>query len=157
MKYRILAHEELLALEKELIAFLIVNGVHSEEWEKLNKDEPQKATELIQVFSDTVLQKVYEKIQFLEWRSDNICMVYSLQKEWIELIIIKSKNNSSVKLNSAENIHIALTDNWHELELFHSSKKYDEDRELFIHKLIEKECLISNELFWSQLKQLIKV
>ncbi|WP_430405394.1 DUF6495 family protein [Fluviicola sp.] len=43
MKYRILSDEELQHLEGDLKAFLIINGVHGEEWAKLNQEDPQKA------------------------------------------------------------------------------------------------------------------
>ena len=37
MKYRCLTDEELKELEPEFKQFLIVNHVHAEEWEELNK------------------------------------------------------------------------------------------------------------------------
>ena len=38
-KYRRLTIEELQNLEKEFISFLVVNGIPSEDWEQIKKDE----------------------------------------------------------------------------------------------------------------------
>ena len=66
MKYRTLKEDELLGLEEEFKQFLIVNGIHNDEWVKMNQEETDKAVELVNIFSDTVLQTVYEKIKFID-------------------------------------------------------------------------------------------
>jgi hypothetical protein len=43
MKYRRLTQEELTHLEGDLKAFLIINGIEGEAWEKLNQESPEKA------------------------------------------------------------------------------------------------------------------
>ena len=83
MKYRILSQEELELLEDDLKAFLIVNGIHGDEWREMNKSNPVKAVELVELFSDTVLQKVYDKIRFIEHRSPKSCMVFHLKEDKI--------------------------------------------------------------------------
>lgn len=50
-----LTEEELSHFSEELKHFLIVNGIHAEEWEMMNRQNPEKACELVGVFSDTVL------------------------------------------------------------------------------------------------------
>jgi len=45
MKYRILTADELVHFEEELKQFLIVNGVHGDEWEKMNRETPERAVE----------------------------------------------------------------------------------------------------------------
>ena len=82
MKYRMLTADELVPFEEELKQFLIVNGVHGDEWEQMNRDTPEKAIELVELFSDTVLQKVYEKIEFLEFRSVDSCLVFHCLSEY---------------------------------------------------------------------------
>ena len=57
MKYRYLTPEELQLFEDELIQFLIVNGIDGPEWEKINKTNPDKARELVGLFSDVVIHR----------------------------------------------------------------------------------------------------
>ena len=50
MKYRILTDEELAPLADEFKHFLIVNGVHTEEWVRINSNSPQKAEVVVTEF-----------------------------------------------------------------------------------------------------------
>jgi hypothetical protein len=151
MKYRILSNEELSHLEEDFKHFLIVNGVHAEEWEALNKEDVEKAIQLVELFSDTVLQKVYEKIEYLEFRSIDTCMVFHLLKDKIELISIHRQGNNELDLSTAESIHDALKNNADKVTFFKTEKKYSKNRELEIHEMIEQGCLLSSSQFWTAL------
>lgn len=155
MKYRVLTNEELLPLEEDLKAFLIVNGVDSSLWEKMNENEPHKAVELIEIFSDVVLQKVYEKIRFLERRSKSNCLVFKLGTDAVELISLQLKPESTCDLSTPESIHDALTHHSTEISYFKTSKKYNSEREVEIHQLIESGCVLSNEAFWILLEKVL--
>lgn len=151
MKYRILSNEELSHLEEDFKHFLIVNGVHAEEWEALNKNDVEKAVQLVEVFSDTVLQKVYEKIEYLEFRSVDTCMVFHLSEDKIELISIHRKAESAADLSTIESIHDALKNNAEQLTFFKTEKSYSKNREAEIHDMIEQGCLLSSSQFWTAL------
>lgn len=151
MKYRILTDDELTYLEEDLKHFLIVNGVHAEEWERLNKEDKEKAIQLVEIFSDSVLQKVYEKISFVEFRSVDTCMVFNCLPDKMELITIQKKANSAVDLSTPESIHAALTKSPSDLEFFKTEKKYSDVRENEIHQLMEQGCFNSSKEFWDTL------
>ena len=63
MKYRCLTDEELKELEQEFKHFLISNNVYTEEWEKLNKKKDKRVQELVELFSDVVLDKALKNIK----------------------------------------------------------------------------------------------
>lgn len=151
MKYRILTDEELEVLAEDLKHFLIVNGVHDEEWREMNISDIPKATSLVELFSDTVLQKVYEKLQFIEHRTASSCMVFKLDKDKIELISLNKKPDSGVDLSTPESIHAALTQNPEELTFFKSEKNYSKEREAEIHEMLEQGCVNSTKDFWDAL------
>lgn len=155
MKYRILSDEELSHLEEDFKQFLIVTGVHAEEWEEMNKTDVQKAIQLVEVFSDTVLQKVYEKIAYLEFRSSDSCMVFNFGPSSVKLISIQRKPESSVDLSTPESIHNALANASKELSFFRSEKQYIISREEEIHKMIEQGCYISSAEFWDLLTEVL--
>jgi hypothetical protein len=155
MKYRILSDEELQHLEGDLKAFLIINGIHGEEWAKLNREEPQKAIELVGLFSDQVLQTVYEKVKFLEHRTPDSCLVFHFGENEQELIAIQKKHGSSVDLSTVEGIHTALTKTPADLSFFTSKKNYNDPREQEIHRLIEQGAVLSDSGFWNSLKEII--
>ncbi|MEJ6777280.1 MAG: DUF6495 family protein [Crocinitomicaceae bacterium] len=155
MKYRMLTGEELEVLAEELKHFLIVNGVHDEEWREMNVLDIPKAKSLVALFSDTVLQKVYEKIQYIEYRSEASCLAFKLDKERIQLISLNGKAESNIDLSTPESIHSALVNNSSQVTLFKSDKAYKKERELEIHKMIEQGCSNSTKEFWDLLCKII--
>lgn len=152
MKYRMLSEEELQIFEEDLKQFLIVNGVHNDEWVEMNASNPEKARGLVGLFSDSVLQKVYEKLRFIEHRSNSSCMVFHLLEDKIELISINAKGDE-VDLSSPEGIHEALVQKSDALTFFQSEKKYSKTREIEIHEMLMQGCVNSSEAFWMQLKK----
>ena len=152
MKYRMLSDEELEIFEEDLKQFLIVNGVHGDEWEAMNKSQPEKAIELVGLFSDSVLQKVYEKIKFIEHRSEKSCMVFNLLEDKIDLISINAKYDT-VNLSTPEGVHEALVSQTDKLTFFQSTKSYAKVREDEIHEMLMQGCVNSSEAFWKQLKK----
>lgn len=156
MKYRILTHEELSHLEEDLKHFLIVHGVHGDEWQRINQEEPSKAVQLVEIFSDTVLQKVYEKLGYLEFRSEQTCMVFKFGQNEVQLISIQRKQGSLIDLSTPESIHEALKKSLADLDFFYSKKEYSASREAEIYQMLEQGCLLSSQEFWDLLIQLIK-
>lgn len=155
MKYRMLSTEELEVLAEDFKHFLIVNGVHSEEWEAMNQKQPDQALALVELFSDTVLQKVYEKLRFVELRTKESCLVFKLGVEEIDLISLSAKAGADVDLSTPESIHEALSKKAGLLSFFKSKKRYNEEREMEIHTLIEQGCVPSTESFWDALTSVV--
>lgn len=154
MKYRILTKEEMQIFDEDFKHFMITNGVTNEEWIEMNISDIPKATALVELFSDTVLQKVYEKLQFIEFRSEDACMIFHCKKENMELISLNKKSGSS-NLSTPESIHEALSKNPDELSIFKTEKAYNESRENEMHQLFEKGCFVSSQEFWDALEVLI--
>lgn len=154
MKFRMLSKEEMQIFDEDFKYFLIANGVSNEEWLEMNRSNVEKATRLVELFSDSILQKVYEKIRFVEHRSEDSCMVFKLNEKNIELISINRKSDI-VSLNSPESIHEALTKFPMELTMFKTEKKYNGVREEEIHDMIAQGCVNSSEAFWILLEKLI--
>jgi len=147
-----LTNEELTHLEEDLKQFLIVHGIHAKEWEEMNRDYPDQATQLVGLFSDTVLQKVYEKLRFIEHRTSSSCMVFKLSDDQIEMISINAKKDA-VDLSTPEGIHDALVNNSELLTFFKSAKNYSKNREEEIHEMLMQGCVNSSEAFWMQLSK----
>ena len=156
MKYRILTSEELEIFAEDFKHFLIVNGVHNEEWVEMNKTDVEKATQFVELFSDTVLQKVYEKLKFIEHRSATSCMVFKLGAEEIELVSINVKEGASADLSTPESIHQALVKAADQLTFFKTKKKYAKQREDEIHQMLQQGCVNSSEAFWMSLEKVMK-
>lgn len=154
-KYRFLNDEELRHLEVEFKQFLIVNQVYAGEWEDLNRDTPDKALELAGLFSDQVLQRVYEKIRFLERRSTDSCFVFRFDDEQAHLKVMQAKEGSPADLSTPESIHEALQRHFDKLSFYKSSKKYSLKREEEIHRTLSQGASVSTSGFWEMLEKII--
>ena len=155
MKYRMLTTEEMEIFNEDFKHFAIANGVSNEEWLEMNQSDPEKATKLVGLFSDTVLQKVYEKLKFIEHRSPSSCLVFKLNESDIDLISLNRKSEN-VDLSTAESIHDALVNNPSELTIFRSKKNYSKVREEEIHEMLSQGCVNSSEAFWIMLEKVIE-
>lgn len=151
MKYRCLTDDELELLADDLKRFLIVNGVHAEEWEHMNKVNPRKAVQLVELFSDTVLDKVYSKIEYLEHRSPEACLVFHFDDAKVELISIQRNQDAKLDLSTPENIHEALSKQADQLTFFKTEKPYTKERNSEIHQMIVQGCFVSTKDFWDAL------
>lgn len=152
MKYRILHNDELQHLEEELKQFLIVNGIHAEEWERINQEDPDLAIELVELFSDAVLQQVYEKLKYLELRSPNNLLVFYFGSKMAEVISITVKTGTTSDLSTPESIHRALSQETAQLLWTSSVRENLEHREKEIHQLLQSGAVASTEQFWKALK-----
>lgn len=150
-----LTTEEMEIFNEDFKHFAIANGVSNEEWVEMNQSDPEKATKLVGLFSDTVLQKVYEKLKFIEHRSSSSCLVFKLNESDIDLISLNRKSEK-VDLSSAESIHDALVKNPSELSIFRSKKNYSKVREEEIHEMLSQGCVNSSEAFWIMLEKVIE-
>jgi hypothetical protein len=155
MRFRILNDEELKALEQEFIQFLVVNHVYAEEWKQINQSEPDKAIQLVELFSDQVLLKVYEKIQYLEFRSKDSLILFYCGNQKIALISVQSKDDK-IDLSTAESIHEALTSQVENLTFFKNERVYTMTREDEIHRLIDKGCIVSTADFWNAMNEAVR-
>ncbi len=142
MKYRCLTNDELNELENEFKHFLISNNVYTEEWEKLNKTKSPKVQELVEMFSDIVLDKALKNIRFLEHITANDIKSFKCDEDQMVLIGITSKNK---KIDFTKH---TLADFADELDIFKTSKNYHKERELEVFELLQSGCsLIDEERF----------
>jgi hypothetical protein len=155
MKYRTLTHEELSHFEEDLKAFLIIHGIDGPLWEKMNQETPEKAVELVELFSDVILQRVYEHISFLEFRSPDSFAVLHLENEQQSLILVKSLDTAAADLSTPESIQQALSMQLSKLEFFRSTRSYPSTREMAVHQLLDQGCVISNNSIWEALENLL--
>jgi hypothetical protein len=156
MKFKILSKDDLSHLEEELKHFLIANGVSNEEWISMNENNPDKAIDLVELFSDVVYQKVFEQLKFVEHQSTSALLVFKCDKEEIQLIGINVKPGMEGDLSTPDNIQNTMTKHQDSLEIFRSTKPYTKEREIEVFEMVESGCVNSHEAFWMQLEKLFK-
>ena len=131
MKYRCLTDDELKELEEEFKLFLIANNVYTQEWEKLNKSKDKRVLQLVEQFSDIVLEKALSKICYIEHLTSKDIKSFKCEKDKMILIGITSKNQSTDFTKDK------LSDIKDDLSIFKTNKSYLKQREMEVFELIQ--------------------
>ena len=92
-------------------------------------------------------------MQYVEFRSENSCIVFELGKENMRLISLNRKPESTISLATPESIHEALTQHVDQLDIYQSTKNYTQERESEVHQLLTQGCVPSSKDFWTSLEQ----
>ena len=65
-------------LKEEFTQFLIIQGIHNDEWTELNKNDPKKHCKLLQFLVTLYLEKSYSKVKYLEYKSKSFFSVFEI-------------------------------------------------------------------------------
>ena len=149
MSFRKLTEDELEELKEEFVQYLVANGVDALLWEQLKKDDTEKAEFFVQQFSNIVLRKSLEKIEYLEHRTPSDVKLFYCGKETIDLIALKS---SVVDLTNMAEFN---TEDFKDIEIFKATKPYSKNREIELFEMTEKGCQITSHTLYDLLKPMV--
>jgi ACT domain-containing protein len=158
MKYRRLSKEELEELKEEFIKYLAVNTVTADDWKKIQTEDIARGEDLIDTFSDMVMEKALKNIKYLEHRSDTSLMLFKCEAEEMVLTGINLTKNIGVDFNDPKSVEILISTGTVEdgvLSHFSSIKKYDKAREVEIFDLTNTGCLVVTEEYYTKLTDLL--
>ena len=108
MKYRRLTLEELNDMETEFVRFLVSNTVTADDWEKIKKENPERAEGLIEIFSDIVFDKVLEKVKYVEHRSRYDIKTFRCLEDKIELLGLKVSSVAGIDFTQNQTLENML-------------------------------------------------
>lgn len=92
LKYRRLSPEELNALEDEFVKFLAAQSITAPDWVKIKKENANKQNELIDLFSNIVMERVLSSIEYLEISTQDEIRVFKMEEERGRLVGLSFKN-----------------------------------------------------------------
>jgi hypothetical protein len=160
MKYRRLTNDELAELETEFVRFLVSNTVTGDDWEKIKKENQERAEGLIEIFSDIVFEKTISKVEYLEMKTPKDLKIFRCNKEEIELMGLKVEGESDLDFTqdiSPEEMMVKLQSSDANLQLYSANKKYkDDDRLQEIFQMMQWGSLISEGKLFHLLRTLKK-
>jgi hypothetical protein len=148
MKYRRLTTDELQELENEFILFLSSNQVTAPEWTTIKAEQPEKADELIDLFSDIVFENTLAKIEYLEYKEPKDIKTFHCQEDKIVMLgmIVEGESNIDfTKETSPDQMMGQMKLSGARLKLYQAEKAYSPNREDELFKMLESGCLISKE------------
>jgi hypothetical protein len=149
MKYRRLSLEELQSMEKEFIEYLASNSITGDDWQSLKRDQPEKAEERIEHFSDIVFEKVLSNIQLLEHRTKSEISYLKFNAEQVDMIGVKLEGESNIDFtqNEAADEMIAKAQAANvKLSVFSTERIYKkEERNLEVFKHLQMNMMICED------------
>lgn len=152
MKYRRLNEEELAEMEPEFIKFLASNGIPGDEWEKIKTTQADRMNELVDQFSDMVMERALMNIEFLEHLSPKNLKAFYCLKDKIVMIGIDIDENDTMDFTKPETLKALVEKETASLPLkiFKTEKQYEGIREEEIYAMLKNGCgIITKERFES--------
>jgi hypothetical protein len=83
MKYRRLTSEELEQLQDNFIRFLAAQSITGMDWTTMKTANPERAEELIEQFSDVVIEKTLHNVEYLEYKEKQDMKMFHCQEDKI--------------------------------------------------------------------------
>ena len=146
MKYRRLTEAELDEVEPQFVRFLASNQITADDWKKLKTESPDKVERLIEIFSDTVFDKVLEDVEYLEFKTPHDLKAFHFSEDKTVMNGLKVEGETEVDLTeqmSPQQLSQQLQLTGAKLKLYTAEKEYKESRKMEIFKLMEGGALIS--------------
>ncbi len=155
-KFRQLTDEELQELEKEFVQFLCANTVTADDWVKVKEEEPERAHQLIDMFSDVVMEKALTNIKYLEHRQEKELMLFHCKEESMELIGLNVPADADVDLREPASVQ-AYVENSEDggLSVFKVEKPYAKSREEEMFDMTNTGCLVSDGALFYLLEKMV--
>ncbi len=152
-KYRLLSSDELKALEKEFVEYLVVNGITADEWERLKKEENDKALQITDLFSDVVVEGALRKIKFINlYTSETVQAIQCLEDRMIMMAVKREDETLDLLTRTAFELrHIKEG----RISIYKGQKKYDSDRQKVIFDMTQKGYEVSDGQLFKQLALLV--
>lgn len=131
LKYRRLSLGELQDMEAEFIRFLAANTVTGSDWQKTKEESPEKAEQLIELFSDIVFEKILDGVQYLEVKSPQDFKTFHCLEEKILLLGLRVSGDSAIDFTqnqSPAEMMEQVKKTGAQLQLYQAEKSYQPDR-----------------------------
>jgi len=146
--YRRLSNAELEELKDEFIKFLSANTITGPDWKKMKTENKEKAEALIDTFSDIVMQKVLEKVEYVEHREPKTWWVFHCKKESIIMLHITSEEGADIDFTDTATLQQI---DQVPISVHRAEKDYNSTREKEVFDMIQKGCSITDDRLFKML------
>ena len=148
MRFRRLTKEELFALETEFKQFLIIHELYDEEWRALAENDPNKAEQFIELFSDLVLHKVFDEVSFLVHFTSHLVSFFDVRESVLKAYHFKYLGPDTIE--NEYDLKNILLEQFDQIELFKGEKSKEKDKADEVYALIRKGSEICTESLFQE-------
>lgn len=151
MKYRKLTINELQELEDEFVKYLVINSITADDWVKIKENEPEKAERLIELFSDSVFERILRNINFLDYRGKKELYTYQCLQDKMILVGMTAEAGSEADFSDPGFLKKAADRAPKDVKIFTTEKIYSGNRETELFDMLQKGCEISDGTLFKNL------
>lgn len=148
MKFRRLTLDELQELEQPFIQFLAANTITGPDWAKLKEEDPQKASGLVDIFSDIAFERIVKNIEYLEFHTPTDIKTFHCAADTIVLHGLRINGDAPVDFSSDltfEAIILQMDAAGAHLQMYSAAKNYHPNREQEVFTMLESGARISRD------------
>lgn len=159
LKYRRLNKEELESLEDEFIKYLATQSISAPDWLRIKEEDEEKQEELINLFSNIVMERVLSNISYLEITTKDEIKVFYMKEDSGTLVGLKTSHNEVDFLNDEQlNSFFGDTDKMlsYKLKVYKLEKKYTKPKAEEAFFLIKMGARITDKKMFELIEALIK-
>lgn len=148
-KYRLLSETELESFEKEFVEYLVINGITADEWERLKQEENSKANQILDLFSDVVMEGALRKIKFLVlYTSESVQAVQCLEDRMILVAVKREVEDMDLLTKSSFSLEDIKSG---KISIYKGQKIYKDNREEIIFNMTQKGYEVSDGHLFKEL------
>lgn len=151
-KYRSLTTEELEALQKEFVDYLVANGIAAEDWEKLKREDADAAERIVDLFSDVIMEGVLRKTTYLEVYFEKRVLTFKFDEEEVGMMAMESEALDA-DFTDPDYIAHATAHPPADLQISSQRKAYARPRSEEIWDLIQQGCTVSDGKLYEALSK----
>jgi len=104
MRYHRLSKSDLEEMRDEFVTFLAAQSIRAGDWESMKTEDPEKAEELLDQFSDMVIHRALENISALKLISEDEIFVFLFEENEAKVIQLRIDAESGYLLTDPETI-----------------------------------------------------
>ncbi len=142
MTFRRLNSDELAALEKPFIKFLVANTITGADWEKMKTQEPERASKMLDIFSDFIFEERLRKVEFIQHQEPKELRLFKCTNDTIYLIGLQVDADSDIDFTRQTDL-TKMGVSTEGVNIYRAEKKYTRGREREIFELLESGCRIA--------------
>ena len=143
MTFRRLNSDELAALEKPFIKFLVANTITGSDWEKMKTQEPQRASKMLDIFSDFIFEERLRKVEFIQHQEPKELRLFKCTDDTIYLIGLQVDADSDIDFTKQTDL-TKMGVSTEGVNIYRAEKKYTREREREIFELLESGCRVAD-------------
>jgi Family of unknown function (DUF6495) len=144
MTFRRLNSDELAALEKPFIKFLVANTITGSDWEKMKTQEPERASKMLDIFSDFIFEERLRKVEFIQHQEPKELRLFKCTDDKIYLIGLQVDADSDIDFTKQTDL-TKMGVSTEGVNIYRAEKKYTRGREREIFELLESGCRITDD------------